>query len=254
MKTLLFRSVPSAVAGLFILSLAQSASAQSLPPAAELTAAFVDAIGGRDAVLRNKASLATGTFEMPAAGLKAEIVVVTEAPDRMGSRIVIPGLGEMRTGYDGETGWSLDPMSGARIMQGAELDAIREQSLALAAVRDPSLFKSMETVERVEVAGKSCYKVKLVWNSGRETHDCYDVDNRLLVATWGQTESPMGKVDVMTRVEEYGEFGGIRMPTKTVQEMMGMQQILTIANVSYEDVDTSLIEPPAEIKALKGAP
>jgi hypothetical protein len=229
------------------------AAAQALPAADQLISRFVEAVGGRDAVLRPRASQTTGTFELPSAGLKADIILVSQAPDRMASKMTIPGLGEMRTGYDGSIGWSLDPMSGARIMQGAELDAIREQSMALASVRDASLFKSRETVERTEVGGKACYRVKLVWQSGRESFDCYGADDGLLVATWTQAESPMGKTDVETRIEEYGEFGGVKMPVRTVQEMMGMQQIITISSVDYDNVDLSLLDPPAEIRALSGS-
>jgi hypothetical protein len=229
------------------------ASAQTLPAADQLISRFVEAVGGREAVLRPRVSQTTGMFEMPAAGLKAEIIIVSQAPDRMASKMTIPGLGEMRTGYDGNIGWSLDPMSGARIMQGTELDAIREQSMALASVRDASLFRSRETVERTEVGGKACYRVKLVWQSGRESFDCYGADDGLLVGTWSQTESPMGKVDVATRIEEYGEFGGLKIPVRTVQEMMGMQQIITIVSIDYENVDVSLLDPPAEIRALSGS-
>jgi hypothetical protein len=252
-KTLIRRR--SLTAALAVLALAPAAAvAQApLPEASALVQRYVEAIGGRDAILRPQASRSVGSFEMPAAGLRGEMEVVTQAPNRMVSKVTIPGLGEIRNGFDGTVGWELNPMTGARLLSGAELDALREGTHALAAVRDASLFRSMQTVERREVDGKSCYRVKLVWQSGRETYDCYDAETGLLIATEAQQESPMGTIQVTTRMTDFREFGGVKMPTRMVQEMMGMQQVMTISSVELTGVDTSIIDPPAEIRALVGA-
>jgi hypothetical protein len=44
------------------------------------------------------------------------------------------------------------------------------------------------------------------------------------------------------------------VPTKTVQEMMGTQQILTIASVTFGDGAGVTITPPAAIQALAMPP
>lgn len=225
-------------------------AAQTLPSAEEITARYVEAIGGRDAVLEAHTARSTGTFEMAAAGLKGELVIVTEEPDRMVSKVTIPGMGEILSGYDGATAWSVEPMLGARLLTGGEFDTMRENALALSQVRDASLFKSMETVELTESGGEPCYRVRLVWQSDRETFDCYHVDTGLLIATTEEAESPMGAATVTTRLSDFREFGDVMVPTRIVIDMMGMQQVLTIASIEYENVDTSLIDPPAVIRAL----
>lgn len=249
-------NVRRAAVALLILAAAPAfvaAQEEPLPEAGALVARYVDAIGGRDAVLARKASRTVGRFEMPAAGLGGDLEVVTQAPNRMITKVTIEGMGVMRSGFDGSIGWSLDPMTGARLLEGKELAAMRDQANMLAGVRDSSLFASMETVERTEMGGEACYLVKLVWQSGRESHDCYSVESGLLVGSRSQQESPMGTMDVTVRVADYREFGGVRMPTRIVQEMMGMQQTMTISDVQFENVDVSVIDPPAEIKALQGA-
>jgi hypothetical protein len=225
-------------------------AAQALPTAEEITARYVAAIGGRDVVLRPRASRSTGTFEMAGAGLKGGLVIVMEAPNRMVSQVTIPGMGEILSGFDGGVGWSVEPMQGPRLLAGAELDELRENANMLAQVRDASLFRSMETVERTASVGEPCYRVKLVWQSGRETFDCYHVDTGLLIATTAETDSPMGAMAVTTRLTDYRDFAGMMVPTRLVLEMMGTQQVLTISTVEFDDVDTSLIEPPAAIRVL----
>lgn len=226
------------------------AAQDTLPSAEHLTARHVEAIGGRDAVLRPQATRFTGTFEMAAAGLKGDLMTVTEAPNRTVTRIVVPGMDDMLSGYDGEFGWSMEPMAGPRLLSGGELNAMRENSNVLAAVRDPSLFGSMQTIERTESAGQPCYRVRLVWQSGRESHDCYHAETGFLIESTEEVESPIGMIQVTTTLSDYREFGGIMFPTRTVLTMMGAEQVLTISAVEFQRVDTSLVELPAEIRGL----
>jgi hypothetical protein len=227
------------------------AAQNALPPAEQLIARYVDAIGGRDAVLRPSSFRTTGTFEMPAAGMSARLEVITARPGRISSYIDIPGLGAMRSGYDGEVGWSVDPIMGARILSSGELSAMTDQANPLAMVRDASLFSSMETIERTEIGGEPCYKVRLVWNSGRQTYDCFSPQSGLLVATITSQESPMGTVEATSHFSEFREFGGIRYATRMVQRVMGQEQIMTVESVEYDVADDSHFELPAEIRALR---
>lgn len=228
------------------------AAAQQLPQAQQLVQRYLDAVGGRDALLAPRTTRTRGTFEMPAAGISGELEVLAGKPNRVASKVTIPGLGEIRNGFDGQTGWSVDPMMGARLLSGAELEAAREQANPLAAVRDPSTYTSMTTVEQTTMGGQACYKVRVVWKSGRESFDCFAVDGGLLVASTNTQESPMGTTTITTLLSDYRQFGSVRMPTRLTQEMMGQQQVITITSVEFDAVDDAAFNPPAEIHALMG--
>lgn len=227
------------------------AAAQEMPAADELIGRYVEAAGGREAILEARSSRTTGTFDLAAAGLAGTVEVVT-SPGRSATTVDIPGLGVIRSGYDGTHGWSLDPMTGARLMSGAELEAVREQANPLAAVRDPSVYPTRETVERTEMGGEPCWKVRLVSVSGRESFDCYHVDSGLIVGAVATQESPMGSNQVTTLLSGYRDFGGMRMPTRMVQDLGAMQQVIEIQNVEFGGVDDAELVPPAEIQALIG--
>ncbi len=240
----------AALAALALLA-ALPAPAQELPAAEQLVARYVQAIGGREAVLRPRTSRALATFEMPAAGLSGQLEVLTAAPNRVVTRVSVAGM-EIRSGFDGTVGWGIDPMSGARLLSGAELDAVREQSNMLMGVRDRSLFQSMETVERTEMGGQPCYRVRAVTLAGREIFDCYHVETGLLVAQTAVQDSPMGSMPTTTYLSEYREFGGMLMPTLMTQEMMGAQQVIRFTSVEYDGVDAAAFALPAQIHALMG--
>lgn len=247
------RSAASAAFAL-LLFLPGLAPAQELPSADEVIDRYVEAIGGRDAVLSKEGSRSLGTFAMPAAGIEAEMEILTNTdPLRVLTRIEIPGMGTILNGYDGEVGWSMDPTMGPRLLDGQELAATVEGSRPEAAVRDASLFETRETVERTEEYGEACYKVRLVWESGRETFDCYSEETGLLVATVATQESPMGSIEAVTLMADYEDFDGVLTPTRMTQRAMGQEQVFTLTEVEYGALDPSVFELPAPIQTLKQA-
>ena len=234
-----------------LLLLAPAAASAQLPAAADLMAAYNKAIGGEAAFAKYQGMHVTGSFAIPSMGMSAGMEVYSARPNKMLTVSSIPGMGEMRQGFDGETAWGIDPMRGARILQGPELAMIQDQAGFDADLRVMSKFKSAETVEKTTLGGQECYKVKLVWLSGRESYDCYSAANGLLVARIENQESDMGRIEATTLLQDYTDFGGIMIPKKSVVTAMGMEQVLTIEKVEFDAVDAAKFELPAEIKALK---
>ena len=230
-----------------------AASAQAggaLPPAKDLVAKYVQAIGGRDAVLKHSSIKLTGRFEMPAAGVGGDLELVRMKPNLMVTRINIPGMGEVRSGYNGTVGWSINPMQGPRLAEGKELAALQDQADLRDMVKESPSIASMETVEKTTMGGEECYKVKVTYKSGRDSFECYSVASGLIVGGSSKEETPMGSVEMVSAVGEYKEFGGIKFPTRITQEAMGQQQVMSISNVEFDTAQASHFELPAEIKAL----
>jgi len=225
-------------------------SAQDLPAAQGIIDEYVQAIGGRDAVLAIVATRTTGSFSMPAMGVTGQLEVVSGENQEMLTRVTIPGMGEMLSGYTGEVAWSVDPMMGARLLEGAEADVMVDQTNRLYGVRDGSLFTSFETTGEAEYDGDACWEISFVWTSGRETSECFSKESGLLIASTMSQESPMGSVDVVTRFLDYEQYGGVRMPTTMRQSAMGQEQIMSIESVEFGGIDASAFEPPAAVLTL----
>ena len=234
----------------FAILLPAAGSAQELPPAQQLLDAYLAAIGGRAAVLEATASHTTGQFSMPAMGITGTLEVYSADPGMTVTSVDIPGLGVIRRGYDGTVGWSLNPMEGPRVLEGGELTEIRDEVAPASSVRGPEVVASMETVEKTTMNGQDCYRVKVLWKSGRESYDCYSVETGLVVGVEQKSESPMGTLDVVTHMSDYKQFGAVKLPTRISQQMMGQEQVITVTNVDFGPVDKSVFELPAEIKAL----
>ena len=229
---------------------AAAQDARDLPDADELIARYVEAIGGRDAHADPTSIRTSGAMSIPGMGLEGEFELI-QIPD-VGSRMnsSMPGLGEIMAGFDGEVGWSLNPMAGPQLMEGAELEHMAERTRLAATLRDPELVLERETVDEVEVDGRPCYRVRLVWASGRESFDCYSTETGRLIRSEDVQVSEMGEVPTITEFSDYREFRGMVLPTRIVQRTMGMEQVMEITSVTVDDADADDLTPPAQIRTL----
>jgi hypothetical protein len=223
--------------------------AQELPDADDLIAAYVSASGGAER-FDGMSSVTRGTFSMPSAGLQGTFELYQIHPDRMRMNVELPGVGEILSGYDGEHGWSLNPMMGPQLMSGPELTQMREQASVAATLRDPSMVPGRETVEEAEYEGEACWKVRLTWASGRETHDCYSKTSGLLVATEAVQATQMGDMATVSIFQDYRDFEGRMLASRMIQRVAGQEQIMTIETVEFGQVEEEQVAPPAQIRAL----
>jgi hypothetical protein len=231
---------------------AAAQSSAALPPAKDLIAKFVAATNAPAVMAKHQSVRTKGRFELPAAGMSGDLEISQARPNKSMMRINVSAVGQIEQGFDGTTAWSVNPMQGPRILSGRELDAIREESSFGTSSRQGPNVASAETVEKTEMNGEPCYKVKMVWKSGRETFDCYSVASGLLIASMGKQESPMGTIDVTNLISDYKDFGGQKIATRLTQQVMGNEQVLVINTVDYDAADPAVFEMPAAIKALAG--
>ncbi|HEX6039137.1 hypothetical protein, partial [Longimicrobium sp.] len=139
----------------------------------------------------------------------------------------------------------------APVIEGAELEQTVRQADFDANLRFDQLFPTMETVERTEMAGRPCYKVRMVAENGDEAFGCFDTETKLLLGLTSRMESEMGTIESNVTFEDYRDFGGVKMPARTRMSVMGQEMVMTINEMSTEAVPASIFALPAEVAALK---
>lgn len=229
---------------------AETAAAADLPDARVLRERHIEAVGGRAALERFQSSHAVGKFEIPAQGIHGALEVFAAAPNHLLVTIDVTGIGMVRTGYDGEVGWTIHPATGPMVMEGRQLDQIRQQADFYGILHPERYVASAETVEETEFAGQPAYKVKVVTHWDEEYFEFYDKETGLLTGSIRHQESPMGAIEVTTEAKAYRDFGGVRAPARVAQRMLGQEQLLTIDEVEYDQVDAALFDLPNEIRTL----
>ncbi len=85
---------------------------------------------------------------------------------------------------------------------------------------------------------------------GEEYWEFYDAETGLVGGVIRGQATAMGELETTTVVSDYQEYDGVLMPTKVVQRVMGMEQIVTTTAVDSDPFDAAVFALPAEITAL----
>lgn len=222
----------------------------NLPSARSIVDRHITAVGGKTAILAHSSSRATGTFTVASAGMTGAIEVFAAKPDKSMVKISMPGVGEVIEAYDGKNGWTLSAMTGPMLLEGKQLEEKKFDTDFFGELHDNSRYESMTTVEKTEFDGRQCYKVRLVRKGGGEDFEFYDVETGLKAGRIATRETPMGTVTGTSTESDYKKFGNLLQPTTVKNTMMGVQQLITITSIEYDNVSLSVFDPPAQIKAL----
>jgi hypothetical protein len=221
----------------------------SLPAAKEILARFEE-VSGASSWKSHKSARMKAEMEIPGAGMTALVEALFVFPNIMVQKVVLPGMGESISGFDGKVAWSIDPMRGPRIVTGDEAEAMKESADPAAAYGHSENIVNSETVEKTTMDGQECYRIKHTWKSGRTSYDCFSVASGLLVARSMVQPSQMGDMELTQLHRDYKDFGGLKRATLTVTQMMGQEMNLRLTAWEWDNVDPKDVALPAEIKAL----
>ena len=215
-----------------------------------ISARFVEAIGGEDALRSRTSMTSKGKMNISSMGMSGDVVIYAAAPNKFLMNAEMGGMGSMVQGYDGEVGFGENPMTGPQVLEGAQLNDMAVQADFYGPLNLDKHYPTQETVEETEFNGEAAYKVLLTDATGKETTQFYSKESGLMIGAIATQSSPMGEVEVTINISDYQDFGGMKVATKQVMSMMGMEIENTVEEVTYDDVDESVFELPDSIKAL----
>jgi hypothetical protein len=224
--------------------------ATALPSARSIIDRHIKAIGGRKAVLAHTSSHASGTMTVAGSGITGVLDVYSAKPDKSLVKINLGGIGDILEGFDGTHGWTVQPMTGPMLAQGKELAEKKFDADFYSDLHEEGRYVSMKTVEKTAFEGRPCYKVRLVRKDGGEDVEFYDAETGLKAGATGTRETPMGPMTVTQVHSDYRKFGALLLATTLKQSAMGVEQVLKITSIEFDNVPPTAFEPPAQIKAL----
>jgi hypothetical protein len=221
----------------------------ALPEARTIIQRHIDAVGGRDAILRLRSRYVWARMVTPARGVSATMELYAARPNRRVVRVTRADVGAEVIGFDGQTAWRGEP--GARPVRvvGRELVQLRDEAVYDTDLYESADFPSVETVERVAFERRPCYKLRVVSASQRESFEFFDAATGLFAGRIGQWETEQGPVTVKRVVSRYKTFDGVRIATQVSVRRPGLEDVITIAKVEHNRVPASVFERPASLRS-----
>ena len=228
-----------------------AATAQKTPTAEEILNGYVAATGGKTAYEKITSSIMTGDFEITAQKIRGAVTVKAKAPDKF---LIVQELAgnKFEVGYDGKIGWSRDPLHGLRVLEGKELEQLKDSAAFNSTVNWKQRYSKTEVMGIRKVDGASAYAVRLTNKQGVTTTQFYDVKSKLLLRSDSIVASPEGSVPTETYTSDYRSQNGVKVPftirqlAANVEAVMKMQTLKN--NVPISD---SEFAKPAEVPASK---
>jgi hypothetical protein len=241
----------AAVTGAVLLfsSVSSVAGAQALPDAKSLMEKHNTAIGGRAALDKYSSMRISGTITIPAQGITGTLEILRAKPNRFVQKLTIPQMGEILQGFDGKVAWATNPMQGPTILQGEMADGLKSQSDFASNFQNHADYVKSETVELVDFEGRKCYKVK-VTRGTREGVEYFDAATGILAGIGGTLPTPQGPIERSTVFREYGDFGGVKFPTRVEQRDGPSVTTITFTAVEFDKLPPTAFDLPASVKAL----
>lgn len=223
--------------------------------AQEILDRAIDATFG---TVRNIKTMYTeGSLEMPAQGMSMNIKV-TMSEGKLLSVMEIPGLGEMRSGFDGNVGWQFSELTGPSIMEGGERDQLVRQGDIYADLNWSKYYSSVRydgAKTTQDADGKDIEADVLVFTSresGEEERRFFSKDTGLLVRLEGVVLAQGGaRVPMMTLMGDYREIEGMTVPFLTRMQAGPNQMVSRTKKVEInQEIDADTFALPEEVAEM----
>ena len=222
----------------------------ALPGAGDVIARHVAAIGGEAAYRSVRSVHARGRLEIVAQGLAGDLELLSARPNKLLYRVTVPGIGVIENGYDGKTGWSVSPIVGPELLTGRQLSEAADDAWFDGTLHGTEHVREMTTVGRETFDGRPAYKLKVVFRSGNDQIEYFDVESGLQIGSEASRTTSQGVIPTVNLYRKYKRFGPVLQATSFVQRALGFEQVVTISSCEYDTVPTTAFEPPAQVKAL----
>lgn len=240
--------------GLAVNSYSQSveeSGADNLPLPSTLIANHIEAMGGEENIRAHTSQTMEGTLLIKAMGIEGDLHIIASAPNKLKNTINLGQYGVSRSGYNGTVAWSMDPMSGNRILEGEALQQMLDRADYYG--NDLDLGKDavkQQTIETVSFGESEHFKVLLVDANGEESYLYFSEETGLLSRMDRMELGMMGKVPTEIRLTNYVESDGVKTARTITSTQNGSATIIEIDSLSYDPLPENAFELPAEIQAM----
>jgi hypothetical protein len=226
----------------------RASAAQSANPSVDdILARYVAALGGRAAISKHTTRISKGTLELVGVTLDGTAESYSKAPNKFLSMINIPGYGEVRRCFDGQSGWISGPDTGIQPLAGQDLSSTQRDAVFYQSLELKKTYPQMALKGKEDVGTWPAYVIEASSSDGSVRHMYFDVSSGLLIRADEDSISPQGRDTIQFFFEDYRDVDGVKQPF-TVRQVHGkVSFIVRLTEVKWDDpIDDAKFAKPAQ--------
>lgn len=186
-------------------------AAPVVPTVDQIIDKYVQAVGGKEAFGKLSSRVRKGTLEIVGTPIKGATETYEKGPNKKMTKTTLPDMGSIQQGYDGKSGWRLDPNTGLNDARGGELADLAFDSEFNREIRMKELYPSLEFKGVQKVNGRDAYLL-LGTPAGQEPEKLYfDTQSGLLVRQDVVHETAGDKATFEVYFDDYREVDGVKI-------------------------------------------
>jgi len=217
----------------------------SLPSLDEIVARYEKALGGKAAFEKLTSRASKGSFVVGEAGTPGTTEIYQKAPNKMVTITDVPGFGVVRSGVDGTVAWLDTPQFGIQELTGDVAAASKRGGDFYEQVKLKETYPKMVVKGKESFEGHDVYVVEATPAEGAPEVLSFDTDSGLLVRTQTQVNGPQGTIDIDTRLSDYREVDGIKLPFVIDQVRSDFSFTIKLTEVKHNvPIDDAKFEKP----------
>ena len=226
-------------------------AADPLPKAETVLDDYVTATGGKAAYEKLKNRVAKGTIEVTGAGIKGTIEIKQAPPAKMNTVVDLGQLGKTIQGTNGEVAWDETAITGNRVLEGEEKEAMIRQAAFDSEIHWKSRYEKAECVAVEDVAGKPAFKIVLTPKSGKPVTQYYDKATKLIVKSVMKTIGPSGELTIESFPSDFKKVDGVLMPMVAKQQILTQEVVIAMTEIKHNvELPADAFKIPAAIQEL----
>jgi len=222
-----------------------------LPSAEAVFKRYVEVTGGEAAYRKVRNRVTKATVRVPEMQMNLELRTVSDDQGRTLVEVSLPGMGQQVSGVSGDIGWEYSPMSGPRLLEGAELKLMQRQGDLLAVLHPEKQYAKMTNTGVETHDNQKAYRLELVTHEGQTEIAWFSVETGLMIGTEATVATQMGEIASRSRMLDYREVDGLKIPFRMEQSMMNMTQVIEVTSVEHNTkLDDTTFVPPEAVQRL----
>jgi outer membrane lipoprotein-sorting protein len=217
----------------------------SLPSPDEIVAKYEKAVGGRAAFEKLSSRVSKGSFALGEMGNPGTTEIYQKAPNKMVTITNVPDFGVVSSGVDGTVAWLDTPQFGTQELTGDAAAASKRNADFYEQIRLKEAYPKMVVKGKESFGGHDVYVVEATPAEGAPELLSFDTDSGLLVRSQTHINGPQGTIDIDTRLSDYRDVDGIKLPFKIEQERSDFSFTVNLTEVKHNvPIDNAKFEKP----------